>query len=397
MVALGRYRALLTLPGARWPVVASALGSLPIGMYVLGIVLLAREATGSFADAGRVVGAFGLANAVGAVAQGRLMDRLGQPCVLRTAAVAHALALVALVVAAREGASAWVLGVCAAAGGGSLPQVPAAMRSLWSSLVADPEQRATAYALVAIVFEVAVMTAPALVAVIASAASAEAAVLVAAALASGAAVAFSATAGSRGWRGERHEIGWLGPLAAPGMRTVFVVVAAFGAAMGVLQVALPAFGAERGSAEEGGLLLVALSGGSLAGGLIYGARPWPGSLTRRWVVLLLALATGCALLAVGDSYATLAPLLFLTGLLIAPVAVVGSTLLDTVAPPGTATEAFAGMIMGIVAGSAAGNALAGAVVDAASYEATVLCAAALAAVGAAITVAGRRSLSPPAR
>ena len=51
-----RYRALLRVPGARGPVVASALGSLPIGMYILAILLLAREATGSFAEAGRVSG-----------------------------------------------------------------------------------------------------------------------------------------------------------------------------------------------------------------------------------------------------------------------------------------------------------------------------------------------------
>jgi predicted MFS family arabinose efflux permease len=115
-------------------------------------------------------------------------------------------------------------------------------------------------------------------------------------------------------------------------------------------------------------------------------------LPRRLWVLLLALGAGCALLAVADSYTTLAVLLFVCGLLIAPVVVVGSTLLDTVAPSGTATEAFAVMIMGIVAGSAAGNALAGAIVDAASYEAAVLSAAGLAALGAAITAARRRSL-----
>jgi MFS family permease len=392
MAGLARYRALLTLPGARWPVIASALGSLPIGMYILGIVLLAREATDSFADAGRVAAAFGLANAVGAVAQGRLMDRLGQPRVLCTAALVHLVAVLGLVAAARDGAPVWALALCAAAGGASLPQVPAAMRSLWGTLVTDPEQRATAYALVAIVFEVTVMTAPAIVAVIAAVASPEAAVLVAAALAFGGAVGFSATGGSRRWRGERHEAGWLGPLTAPGMRTVFLVLAAFGAAMGVLQVALPAFGAERGSAEEGGLLLAALSAGSLAGGLVYGSRSWPGSLTRRLAVLMLALASGCALLALPESYAALAVLLLLCGLLIAPVVVVGSTLLDTVAPPGTATEAFAVMIMAIIAGSAAGNALGGAAVDAASYETTALCAAGLAALGFAITVARRRSL-----
>ena len=94
--AARRYHGLLSLPGARVPVFASALGSLAIGMAVLAIILLAREATGSFAQAGRVVGAFGVANAFGAVAQGRLMDRLGQPRVLRSAAAGHLAALAAL-------------------------------------------------------------------------------------------------------------------------------------------------------------------------------------------------------------------------------------------------------------------------------------------------------------
>ena len=53
------------MPGARAPLIASALGSLPIGMYIVAILLMAREATGSFAEAGWVAGAFGLANALG--------------------------------------------------------------------------------------------------------------------------------------------------------------------------------------------------------------------------------------------------------------------------------------------------------------------------------------------
>ena len=50
-----RYRALLALPGARRPVIASSLGSLPIGLFGLAILLLIEGSTGSFAYAGRVV------------------------------------------------------------------------------------------------------------------------------------------------------------------------------------------------------------------------------------------------------------------------------------------------------------------------------------------------------
>ncbi|HET8951898.1 MAG TPA: MFS transporter, partial [Solirubrobacteraceae bacterium] len=277
MAALGharagarRYATLLALPGARRPVIASAVGSMPIGMFGLAILLLAQDATGSVAVAGRVVGAFGIGNAVGAVAQGRLMDRLGQTRVLRAAAVCHALACGALVAAALAGVGTGWLYACAAAGGLSLPQLPAAMRSLWTTLARDDAQRETAYAMVSIVFEVSVITAPALTALIVALASPAVAVLVGAAVAAGGALAFTATRASRAWRGEPHEVGWLGPLAAPGMRTVFVVLGAFGTAVGVVQVLLPAFADARGSAETGGLYLAFLSAGSLAGGLVYG-------------------------------------------------------------------------------------------------------------------------------
>ena len=122
----------------------SIVGAMPIGMFGLGILLLARDATGSLADAGRIVGAFTLANAFGAVAQGRLMDRHGQARVLRTAAVCHLPALIALVVAALEHSASWVLALVALLGGTTIPQLPAAMRSLWGMLAENDEQRETA-------------------------------------------------------------------------------------------------------------------------------------------------------------------------------------------------------------------------------------------------------------
>jgi MFS family permease len=130
-----RYRTLVGISGARAPLILSTAGSMPIGMFGLAILLMAHDATGSFAQAGRVVGAFGLANALGAVAQGRLMDRVGQTRVLRTAACGHLPALIALVAAANAGASAWALSLLALCGGGTLPQLSAAMRSLWNALV----------------------------------------------------------------------------------------------------------------------------------------------------------------------------------------------------------------------------------------------------------------------
>jgi MFS family permease len=366
--------------------VTSAVGALPIGMFGLSILLLARDTTGSFADAGRVVAAFGLANALGAVGQGRLMDRLGQTSVLRIAAAVHVAGLIALVLAAAADASWLVLSACSLLAGASLPQLPAAMRSLWGMLVPDEQWRRTAYALVSIMFEVSVITAPMLAAGIIALVSPSAAVLVAAAVSAGGALAFTVTHASRRWHGEPHTVGWLGPLEASGMRVTLAVMVLFGTAVGVIQVAAPAFMAERGAPEAGGLLLAALSGGSLVGGIVYGARTWPSAPRRQLAALMAGLAGAYCLLALAGAPVVLAALLALAGLLLAPTTVVGSALLDRVAPAGTATEAFTVMVMGIVAGSAAGNALGGAIVEGAAFEAAVVAAGGVAAVGALVAL-----------
>jgi hypothetical protein len=316
--------------------------------------------------------------------------------VLRRAAGVHVLMLVALVVAATHDAPSWVLGLCALGAGAFLPQVPAAMRSLWSALVEDEDSRQTAYALVTIVFEVSVVTAPVLVALIAAVASPAAAVLTAAAIGGTGALAFSVTAASRRWRGAPHAVGPLGPLGAAGVRTLFVVLLAFGTAIGVLQVALPAFAAGRGSAEAGGFYLAAISAGSLCGGVVYGSRRWPGSPPQRLAICLPAIATGCTLVVAARAPTAVAGAALAVGLMLAPTTVVCSSLLDTAAPPGTATEAFAVLVMGIVVGTAIGNAIGGAIVDAASYRTAALAAAAIAVVGAASARARRRTLLPVA-
>src|SRR5919202_846808 len=366
-----RYRALVGMPEARWPLVFSVAGAMPIGMYGLAILLLVRDTSGSFAVAGRVVGAFGLANALGAVVQGRLMDRFGQPRVLRRAAAGHVAMLVALVIAARRGAPAWALGPCA--------------------LVADEDSRQTAYALVTIVFEVSVVTAPVLVAAIAAVASPAAAVLAAAAIAGTGGLGFAATAAARAWLGAAHAAGPLGPLHAAGVRTLFAVLLGLGTAVGVLQVALPAYAAGRGSAAAGGFYLAAISAGSLCGGLVYGARSWPGAPSRRLPPLLLGIAAGCVLVAVATVPPAVAAATLVVGLMLAPTTTVCSALLDTAAPAGTVTEAFAVLVMGIVVGTAVGNAIGGEMVDAASSRTAAVAAAGIAALGAGAGWARRRT------
>ena len=57
------------------------------------------------------------------------------------------------------------------------------------------------------------------------------------------------------------------------------------------------------------MLLAALSAGSLAGGLVYGARTWPGACRARLAALMAGLAVAFALLALAGAQLVLAALL----------------------------------------------------------------------------------------
>ena len=168
---------------------------------------------------------------------------------------------------------------------------------------------------------------------------------------------------------------------------------AFGTAIGVLQVALPAFAAGRGAAEAGGFYLAAISAGSLCGGIVYGSRRWPGSPPQRLAVCLLALATGCLLVAAATVPGTRSPpRRSAVGLMLAPTTVVCSALLDTAAPPGTVTEAFAVIVMGDRRRDGDRQRRRGRDRRRVSYRTAALAAAGIAVAGAAAGWARRRTL-----
>jgi predicted MFS family arabinose efflux permease len=159
--------------------------------------------------------------------------------------------------------------------------------------------------------------------------------------------------------------------------------------------------AKAGSTALAGVLLAVMSAGSLVGGIAYGARSWPGEFVGKLPVLFAALALGCALLTVVAPLPIMAVILFGVGLLLAPITIVTSSLLDIVAPRRAVTEAFSIIIMGDVAGTAAGTAIAGTLIDATSVTTAAAAAAATAVCGAAFVIGRHRTLtthgSPSAR
>jgi MFS family permease len=392
--ALGAYSQLLDVPGARGPFVTSAIGRLPLGAAGLAVILLVRATTGSFADAGLVEGAFTIGAGIGLPVQGRLVDRLAQAPVVIPSALGHAAALVAFAVAAHSDASIGVLCALTAIAGALVPPLSPCMRSLWASLLGPERDLQAAYALDAIIIELAFIAGPLLAAGLAAAVSPTAAVLVSAALAGGGGLAFALTRASRAWRSKGGPRHWAGPLRSMGIRILAASSLGLGFANGALAIALTAFGAKHGSTEAVGPLISIQAVASMIGGLWYGSRDWAGPVERRYVIALALLAAGFVPLLVASSIAAMGVLIVLAGLTLAPATAIEYVLIDRVAPAGSSTEAFGWVITATVAGAGVGSAVAGAVVNGGHVTLGLLLAVVGTAAGAAAAAFGLPALRP---
>jgi MFS family permease len=397
-VSLRTYPLLLRPPGARALLVAAMLGRIPIGIFSLAILLVVRQQTGSFAQAGAVTAAFAIGAGVVAPLQGRLVDRLGQPRVLIPSALLNAAALGGLVVAAGVDLPIGILATLAALGGASVPPLSACMRSQWATLFAeDRSARETAYSLESVVNEIVFIVGPALTTMLVALSSPAGALLTAVVLGLLGTLAFASTPLARSWQGELGPRTAAGALGTSGMRTLVFAVVPTGIAFGALEVAMPAFAAEHGQRPAlAGLLLSAMALGSVLGGIWYGGREWTRPVATRFLTLEATFTLGLVpLLLAPDSIVAMGLLMAIAGLALAPSAAAGFLLIDHVAPPGTATEAYTWAVTANVTGSAVGAALSGVIVQHSDVRWALALAVAGPALGTLIALARRRSLAEP--
>jgi MFS family permease len=384
---VARYRSVLSVPGCARVLATALIARLPQGMTSLGILLLVRSHTGSYAAAGVAVGAYDFATAAGAPLVGRLVDRFGRRHVLGPGAMLQALVLLTLVLAANAGAGAVTLILISALAGALWPPIAPSVRALLSDLVRDAKTRETAYALESVVQEFVWITGPLVVAGVIAFASPSAALLLSAAVSVTGTLLFvsSPAALGRGSRGARQ--GRSPVLAIAELRTMLGPIFLTGLAIGTVGVGLPALALHAGSRPATGLLLALWSVGSITGGLWYGARDWHAPLTARYRALLW---TGVICMAPVIAARTIPEGLIgaiLAGLVIAPVFSCQYALVGRVVPDGVQTEAFTWVSSALVGGLAAGSALGGGAVSVAGESAPFVLA--VVAMGLAATSALR--------
>ena len=389
------YGRLLLSP--RWGALISAafIARLPGVMVPIGLVLVIADLRGSYAEAGLVTAAFAVGSAVAAPWTGRLLDRHGPRRVVPLSALVSGGLLVALAVVLGDAPSVELIALAALAGAAQPPIGPA-LRVGVRSLFADQAHRQAGYALDSVSVEAVYVVGPLCLSLLLGLGQQEVLLVVAAGVLVAGSVAFS---------------GAMPPVprppqsapAPPGRRPsvlrgqagrVIGVSAAIAITFGVMDTAMVgAAGLVLGDQQHVGLLFAATAGGSVIGGLVFGARG-----SRRTQLALLRLLLGCfaatlgvvALLTAVDGIEVwaLLPCLFLCGLTIAPVMITVANLVDLSVPPGRTSEGQSLKGSATTAGIAAGTALTGLLLDVGGVAVSfgvgaLVVAVALAAVGRA--------------
>ncbi|GAB2846393.1 MFS transporter [Actinocorallia aurea] len=354
------YLELLRAPYAARLLGGTLLGRLPNGMGVLAIVLFTRAEGGSLALGGMLAAVHGIAAGIGQPLLGRLMDRLGQPRVLLAGAVLAGVGFGAFALAGIGSVPVALLAVSVA--GVFTPPLEPGLRALWPDVLKEPGQVHAAYAMDAAAQELLFTFGPVLV--VASKLVSDSAPLYACALLGLAGSLVVALSGpSRAWRGRPSSGSWAGALRSPGLVVIGLSLGFIGLSLGVFNIGVVAYAEGIGREAASGWLMAVNALGALTGGLVYGARTWPGRPEQRVAPLLAGLTVGYALLLLTPGLPLMMVLAYLSGVFLAPTLACVFGLVEGLAPEGTVTEAFAWIVAFMTVGVSVGSALAGRIQD----------------------------------
>ncbi len=390
---LENYRRTLKAPGVTVLAISSILARMPLALIPLALVLYLHRETHSFAAGGAAAGAFTASLAVTRPLWGRVIDRRGSARLVVGGAVAVCAALlgiVALGVNAAQSGAPIAFAICA---GAASPPIGGMIRRLWPLFVTRDDDRVRAYSLDAVALELIALLGPPLAAGLFTSVGPKAPLL---------AAALCSIVGSSwfAFLAKRHQSPAVdpshalrSPLSSPGVCVVIISGFPSGAAIGALDVALPAFATSHGIASLSGVFVGAIALGSVCGGLLYGAVAGLGiSPLRSYVGLtLLSPFTVLPLLAT-SSPAAVCALAVLAGCWVAPLLAVRSQLVSTMIPPGTETETFTWVSLGLSVGVSGGAAAAGALIASDRWRLGIILACVLAASSIVVMLIGRGTL-----
>lgn len=373
----GGYGAVLAERPIRDLLLASLCGRFAFNALGLGFVLFAATETDSIAATGMLIAAFAIATSLAPV-RGRVVDRFG-PGALAAFAVGCSSSIGLLIVAGQADAPTWTFVLLAGIAGLLAPPLGPFARSVWSGLREDVARQQTVHALDAAGEEAALIVSPLIVSMLVLVGSPSLALGVCAVgLVVGAAVS-GRTSLARALP-ERHAAP---PERLPGaLWLVFIAFLPTAAALGALDIAIPAAATEQGHPAAAGVLEAGMAVGTVAGSLFAGGLGVLVSPSRRVIVTQAVMAGGIAVATLFVTQLVLLGLvLVLPGLALGVLFASLYLLVGRLAPPGSGTRTFGWLVTVNNGGLAAGAAIAGALSETSGPSAGFWLAAGLALAG----------------
>lgn len=373
---------------------------LPFAMMVVGLLTLVVSARGSIAVAGMASAMTGLGTAVFGPLLGAASDHFGQRRVLLIAGIANSVLLGLIAWLAFAPVKDAVLLAVAFAIGATMPQVAPLSRSRLVAIIGrtfSPERRSRVLngtmAYESAADEVVFVFGPVVVGLLATSQGPAAPVLGAAVLALVFVTAFALHPTARATN-PAAEADDSAPDQAPAVellsaRVLIPVIGALGMGLffGSMLTALTAFMADRGAAEQAGLVYGAMGIGSAALALSVAALPDRFTLSARWLVFGGVLVAGAAATPLAYNIPGMAACLLVVGMGIGPTLVTQYSLAAEASPRGRSGTVMTMLGSGVVVGQSAATALVGLVAEEAGTAAAMVAPAIAAAVVFAAAVA----------
>lgn len=368
---LANYRRLFELPHVLSLLVWSLVARFYMPGQMIAVTFLVEDWTGSYSYAGLVAGAFTLGMALVGPLRGRMADRGGSDRLIMVCGVVFAIGVTTL---ALLPASLWWLAVPMGLGTGVFGS-PAnqIVRGLWPRLTQGPERQAI-YAAEATTQELLFVFSPILTAAVVAWAGPREAMLMLAALALAGAVGFCLAlrraevtgpapveGGAEVLDGPRRSL-----IRVPALALLFVMaLLTVGGVIG-MDLTIVAWANELNTPQYVMVLASCWALGSLVGGAIAGALPGRPRLVRR----SLAAAAGLVLLVPFmppvlhlPTPLLVLPLLFLSGMTLAPLLAAVMGRIGDLAPANRRSEAFGWMATALGTGGALASPAVGAMID----------------------------------
>ncbi len=339
---------------------------MPLGIASLSLLLAIQAQTGDNFLAGLVSGLYVLGIGIAAPLVGRGIDRFGPRPLLRLSGLVYPAVMLLLAWSVGSGQAAWLWMALAVAGGMTLPQITANLRSAIPKLLAGRAEQQVAFTIDTLVIEAMFLIGPPLAGLFLAVGQPLGATLAAGVCGGAGALWFLRSPAVDTWTphpGRAEERSLLGALRDPGLRAILASCLAYALGFGLFEAGIATYCKQLGAAPHTGGVLGLTSITSASAVLLYGSREWQTPLATHYRIGMLVTGALLLLCALADDLLSLYLLAALASTPMATVLAAQNMLVVKVAPAGRVAECYTwvgtALLFGVSGGLAAGGMLSG--------------------------------------